>query len=180
MSYWLSVLSLLAAILLGLFFWWQGRRLYARSGLPRGSVIYADTSEWERQQEPLISRKYGIVGKPDYLVVVIEKGSEHHIPVEVKSRSSPPEPYESHVMQLGAYCLIVEDVFKQRPPYGLLRYADQTFKIPFTTGLRTQVIEAANAIRGHRLAASVQRQHRDPGRCQGCGYRQGCGHESLV
>ncbi|HDH09491.1 MAG TPA: CRISPR-associated protein Cas4, partial [Chloroflexi bacterium] len=79
-----------------------GRR---RTGLPSGRVIYADTGAWGRCERPLFSRRYLLTGKPDYLVE--EKG--RLIPVEVKPTVSPSTPYRSHVLQLAAYCLLVEE-----------------------------------------------------------------------
>lgn len=172
----LTVLVLIVGVLLLLL----SRRMYQRSGLPAGKIIYSDTSTWQKQQDPMISRKFGIVGKPDYLVVVREGLRKVHVPVEVKSRKRPLEPYDSHIMQLGAYCLLIEDNFKERPPYGLIHYADDTVEIPFNNKLRGQVLRAAEEIRRNRKASNVPRQHDDPGRCQGCGYRHGCGDEALV
>ena len=101
------------------------------------------------------------------------------IPVEVKSAQAPEAPYESHILQLGVYCLLVEERTKQRPPHGLLRYADATYQIPFTDELRYRVLETADAIRAARRASTVARSHMEPARCAGCGYRAACG-QSLV
>ena len=102
------------------------------------------------------------------------------IPVEVKSRRRPASPLIIYVLDLGAYCLLVEDTLKQRPPYGLLHYADATFKIPYNEVLRSEVLATAEAIRSARTLVDVHRQHDEPARCQGCGYRHGCGAEALV
>ena len=150
-----------------------------RTGLPQGSVVYSDTGAWQRVEQPLRSRRYGIVGKPDYLVEVGQRGRKQIIPVEVKSRRRPPVAYDSHILQLGAYCLLVEDVHGRRPQHGLLHYADATLEIPFTDELRWQVLETADAIRSARRARNVPRQHEDAGRCASCGYVDACGEEAL-
>jgi CRISPR-associated exonuclease Cas4 len=97
----------------------------------------------------------------------------------VKSRRSPGAPLTSHTLQLGAYCLLVEDHFDARPAHGLIRYADATFQVPFTEELRRAVLEAAAEIRIARTASDVPRQHDDPARCRACGYRQACGTDAL-
>jgi len=179
------ILSFLIALLLllGLALLWLGRATRQQTGMPVGQVIYSDVGQWQKQEKPLLSRRFGLVGRPDYLVTVREtkRGRRRTvtIPVEVKSRPAPPTVYDSHMLQLATYCLLVEDYFKQRPPYGLVRYADATIKVPFTNGLRRQVLHAAEAIRRHRRAADVARQHNDPGRCHGCGYRHACGDKAL-
>src|SRR5207248_1150561 len=80
---------------------------------------------------------------PDYLV----KEGKRIIPVEVKSRAAPPEPYPSHVMQLAAYCLLVEDVLGASAPYGFIHYRDQTFRVDFTAPLRAELLRLLNEMR---------------------------------
>ncbi|HRJ40516.1 MAG: Dna2/Cas4 domain-containing protein [Caldilineaceae bacterium] len=173
---WLAVLFLLigGALLLR-----QGRARWQETGLPDGEVVYSDTGQWEKQEQPLISRRYGIVGRPDYLVRIVENGQTHSIPVEVKSHRRPAEPYASHILQLATYCLLVEDVLKARPPYGFIRYADATLRIAYSDELRVQVLEAAEGIRSARGAPDVKRDHREATRCRNCGYRRACGGEAL-
>ena len=168
------LLTLLGGLLL-----WLGRRQRQSSGLPAGQVLYRDTGEWEATERPLRSRRYGLVGRPDYLVQTRERGKAFVVPVEVKSRPRPPRPYASHVLQLAAYCLLVEDNFEAAPPYGLLRYTDATLRIPFTDELRRRVLETADAIRQSRRAPTVRRSHNEPRRCAACGYRSACGSEAL-
>ncbi|MEM7130919.1 MAG: PD-(D/E)XK nuclease family protein [Chloroflexota bacterium] len=175
--YYVVLLAAFLLLLAGLALMWQSRKMRLRSGLPVGTIIYSDTNEWQKQEEPIISRKFGIVGKPDYLVTLKKGRQTLTIPVEVKSRRRPETPFDSHVLQLGAYCLLVEDTFKQRPPYGLLHYRDDTIQIPFSNELRNQVIHAAKAIRRNRSAANVHRHHQAAGRCVGCGYKHECGEE---
>ena len=170
--------ALLLALLGGLLIW-LGHRQRQSSGLPAGTVIYQDTGNWQETERPLRSRRYGLVGRPDYLVQTRDGGRSFVVPVEVKSRARPARPYESHILQLAAYCLLVEDNFDAAPPYGLLRYADATLQIPYTDELRGRVLEAAAAIRQARRAAEVRRSHGEPRRCAACGYRSACGSEGL-
>lgn len=171
--------ALLLALLGGLLLW-LGRRQRQRSGLPAGTVVYQDTEEMEAPERPLRSRRYGLVGRPDYLVQTRERGKSFVVPVEVKSRRRPAQPYASHILQLAAYCLLVEDNFDAAPPYGLLRYADTTLQIPYTDELRRRVLEAADEIRQARRAPDVRRSHDEPRRCASCGYRSACGSEALT
>jgi len=174
---WAAVLLLLA---IGLLLLRRGRVQWQQTGLPAGEIVYSDTGQWEKQEQPLISRRYGLVGRPDYLVQISENGQTFSIPVEVKSRRRPAQPYASHILQLATYCLLVEDVRKVRPPYGLLRYADATLRIPYSDELRGQVLAAADGIRAGRNAETLGRDHQDPTRCRNCGYRRACGSEALT
>ena len=173
---WLVLLAVLLFII-ALIVLRHAGRVRRESGLPEGKIVYEDTDAEEAVREPLLSRRYGLVGRPDYLVHDAAVGE--WIPVEVKSGRAPSAPYLSHVLQLGAYCLLVEDCYGRRPSHGLLRYADATFTIPFTDALRYQVLDSADAIRRGRSAPDVHRSHSEPARCAACGYRTHCG-ESLV
>jgi CRISPR-associated exonuclease Cas4 len=176
-----GLLIVVAIVLLAcgfLFIWW-GRRTRKKAGLPTGELVYHDTGAEEKVEAPLISRRYGLVGRPDYLVHRSEGKRKLVIPVEVKSRRRPASPHPGHILQLAAYCLMVEEVYGVTPPYGLLRYADATLQIPFTDELRRQVSDAAEAVRRARGASEVQRQHNEPERCRLCGYRGACGAAAL-
>ena len=173
----LLVLLLLAA---GIGMLWWGRRWRRATGLPAGTVVYSDTGKEEAVLEPLVSQRHGLVGKPDYLVEVSGAGRRLVVPLEVKSRKQPPVPDAGHLLQLAAYCLLVEDVYGQKPPHGYLRYADATLKIEYTDELRSAVLASAGAIRKARSADNVARSHQDARRCQRCGYLDGCGAEALA
>ncbi len=171
------VLLLLAA---GLGMLWWGRRWRRASGLPAGAVVYSDTGKEEAVLAPLVSQRHGLVGKPDYLVEVSGAGRRLVVPLEVKSRKQPPVPDQGHLLQLAAYCLLVEDVYGQRPPHGYLRYADTTVTIEYTDELRAAVLTCAGAIRKARSAENVARSHQEARRCQRCGYLDSCGAEALA
>lgn len=179
MTEWLVFLAL-ALLVAGGFFRFLALGKRRASGLPRGRIVYGDTADWNRVDVPLLSRRYGLVGKPDYLVEQEVGGQLHVVPVEVKSRSKPPVPYASHILQLGAYCLLVEDTYKVRPAVGLLHYTDATVEIPFDDSLRRQVIDAAAEIRRACTAADVARHHQDPARCLHCSYQRACGDENRL
>ncbi len=166
MGWFLLVLAILSLILAVWF-----RR---RSGLPWHGVMYQDTG-WQRNDRPLMAREYDLVGKPDYLLQV--HGSL--IPVEVKPERRAPAPYESDLMQLAAYCLLVEATTGRAPQYGLLRYATQTFKLPYTCTVRDELIGLLQAIRHDRQASDVARSHAHAARCRGCGFATSC-VDSLV
>ncbi len=153
---------------------WAGRGLRAAAGLPAGDLLYSDTGLHETLEAPLVSRRHGLVGRPDYLVHQTRRGAKAIVPVEVKSGRTPTQPHPGHALQLGAYCLLVEEVYGVTPSHGLLRYADGTRPVPFTPELRRAVLQAAAEIRRARSAADVPRQHNAPERCARCGYRSAC------
>ncbi|MCZ7570435.1 MAG: Dna2/Cas4 domain-containing protein [Ardenticatenaceae bacterium] len=170
MSLLLVVLALVIA-LAGACLWWWARRMAKATGLPAGRVVYSDTADWRAPPGPLRSERFGLVGKPDYLVA----RGDTLIPVEVKPARRARQPYESDVLQLAAYCLLVEVTTGRPPPAGLIVYAGQQWEIPYTDSLRTTLLTTLDAIRAGRRANDVPRSHTIPARCQACGFRAGCG-----
>ncbi len=157
-------------LVLGLLFLWLAQRSKTRSGLPPGRVIYTDTGGWNRLERPLFSRHLALTGKPDYLVA----DGDAVIPVEVKSSRAPFQPYDSHILQLAVYCLLVEECYGRRPSYGIIKYADQAFEIEYTPELEEELLATLDDMRADLEERDAPRDHDDPGRCQACGYRQHC------
>lgn len=178
----LAVIFLLMLALLSLL---AASRAGRRSGLPSGQLIYSDTGfavghiapttlneQGVKQERPLVSKRYGLTGRPDYLV----RTSEGIIPVEAKSTRCPAngKPYDSHVMQLAAYCLLAEDVLGADVPYGVVRYADEEIAVDYTPELREDLIALLEEMNDARLEDDVHRSHEDARRCKGCSMRESC------
>jgi CRISPR-associated exonuclease Cas4 len=155
---------------LGLLLLWLAQRGRARSGLPQGRVVYTDTGGWNRLERPLFSRQFLLTGKPDYLIA---DGADV-IPVEVKSSRAPAQPYPSHLLQLAAYCLLVEECYRRRPPYGIVKYADRAFEVEYTPELEDQLLATLDCMRTDLADGNAPRSHEEPRRCQACGYRRWC------
>jgi CRISPR-associated exonuclease Cas4 len=144
--------------------------------LPAGRVVYADTSAWRATNKPLFSEYYRLAGKPDYLV----RHGQQTIPVEVKSSLAPSDgPRRSHMLQLAAYCLLVEENYSQRPKYGIVKYADRMFEIDYTDQLRSALLQLLDLMRADLVRGAAVRSHHEAARCVHCGYRHAC-DESLV
>jgi CRISPR-associated exonuclease Cas4 len=176
------VIFLLAVALISLA---ASSRAERRSGLPSGQLIYSDTGfavghiapatlneEGVRQERPLVSARFRLTGRPDYLV----RTKEGIVPIEAKSTRLPAngKPYDSHVMQLAAYCLLVEDVLGENVPYGVVRYADGEVAVDYTPELREELVALLEEMSEARLADDVHRSHSDARRCNGCSMRESC------
>src|SRR5512133_532005 len=157
-----AVLLLCAALII---LWLSGRQRH-EAGLPAGRVIYTDTGAGSKVEKPMYDPVSGLTGKPDYLVA--ENGAL--IPVEVKSSRAPNLPYDSHVYQLAAYCLLVERTYGKRPPYGILRYRDRSFSIDYSPALENELEDLLDAIRLQERRGEADRSHEEPGRCARCGF----------
>jgi CRISPR-associated exonuclease Cas4 len=166
---WFVALLGLALVIL-----WLARRNRAATGLPAGRLVYADTTRWRPVERPLFSHVQRLTGRPDYLV----QRRRDLIPVEVKSGHAPPGgPYTSHMLQLAAYCLLVEETYGRCPSHGIILYtedADQVYEIDYTPALEEELLTVLDEMRLALSAGSAPRDHNQVARCQACGYRYAC------
>ncbi|MEM4308729.1 MAG: CRISPR-associated protein Cas4 [Thermoplasmata archaeon] len=123
------------------------------------------------QEAPMETRDGKLRGTPDLIL----KSGEFLIPVEIKTGRVPQGPHFSHIMQLIAYCYIIEDVHGKSPPYGILRYGNTDFEIEYTPELKNllekKIEEIGKALRGEIV---VHRNHNRPGKCRNCSRKEIC------
>lgn len=165
MPYLIGLLAVLSIVL----FWISTRQRQA-AGLPAGRLIYSDHQQWGRIESPLYDPTFNLTGKPDFILET-EQGL---IPVEVKSGHSTHEPYDSHIYQLAAYCLLIHQSFGSRPEYGILHYSNQDFAIDYTPQLEESIINLIREIHSHNKRRSMPRSHDSVARCRKCGFRKVC------
>ncbi len=167
---WLFILAALLAIA-AVILLLRANHQRSQSGLPVGRIVYDDSGGRKRIIErPLFEPTLGITGKPDYLVE--QNGSL--IPVEVKSGTAPAQPYDNHIMQLAAYCYLVEKTLHRRPTHGIIRYRNRSFALDYTPELEDQFLDLVAEIRQVEKDGEADRSHNIAGRCMGCGYRSTC------
>ncbi len=160
----------LALILLAIILFWQSSRQRRQAGLPGGHIIYTDTRAWGKVEKPLFDSELGLTGKPDYLV----EQNGKLIPVEVKTGRVPEAPYDSHIFQLAAYCLLIEKTYGKRPPYGIIHYPNRDFAVEYTHQLESALLDQLAEMRRDENRTSVLRSHEDAVRCRRCGFKKVC------
>lgn len=159
-----------------IFFLWLSARQRQRTGLPGGQIISSDTSQWNAVEKSLYDPGLGLAGKPDY---IIEQAGAI-IPVEVKSSQDPDRgPYDSHVYQLAAYCLLISYAYSVRPTHGILHYTSKagkqrTYSIPFTPSLENETLSLIREIQTRPLRNAPERSHQSIPRCAQCGFQHSC------
>jgi CRISPR-associated exonuclease Cas4 len=139
-------------------------------GIPAGKVIYSDL---DRPAKALHSRLLGISGKPDYIV----KGKGRSlIPVEIKSGRAE-QPYKSHVMQLAAYCHLVEESYKRPVPYGIIVYSDgKQHMVNFDKSLRSELQATVGEMKRALQHECPPRRHSHKQKCRHCSFSGSCRH----
>ena len=160
-----GIVLLILALLLGV----GARRLQRRTGLPVAPIRYDDASA-RAVERALVSHTHRLTGKPDYLIE--ERGQL--IPVEVKPTRRAATPYERDLVQLAGYCLLVEEQFGQRPPYGILRYAGQSWRVPYDDARRDHLLALLDEMDAAERAGDAARSHDQPARCAACSQRERC------
>jgi len=165
----------LIALVFAILTWLLRREGVAHRGPPALKIRYADAAIY--QQPSLVSAQYGLSGRPDYLVRV-DCGV---VPVELKSGKSPRSgrPYDGHLFQLVAYCLLVEDVCQAFVPYGVIEYEDRSIRVEYNSALRKSLLALLEQIRTAKRGGEFHIDHNRPGKCRSCGFHETCG-ESLV
>lgn len=156
---------------LALFFVFRTQQLQAKSGLPDGKIIYTDAEAWFPNNEPLYDAELKLVGKPDYL---IEQDDGAIVPVELKSGMAPVQPHEGHVLQVAAYCWLVERNYGIRPYYGIIQYQDRAFAVDYTGDLEEDLLDVLAEMRQDMFAHQVDRDHNQQAKCIHCGVRDQC------
>ena len=126
-----------------------------------------------RETPVLKSAKFNLAGRPDYLI----KDKEQRIPVEVKTGRRPKAPFFSHVLQIGAYCLLSEETFGVKPRHGQIRYGfeNEPHEVKWDSdlkGLVNEKLEEMNDILKGKMEA--HRNHKRVGKCNNCSRRKGC------
>lgn len=164
MAFSLVFLSLAIAL------FWFAVRLRRSTGIPWVRIVGNDMGGGNVLEQPLFSHRYGLTGKPDYLL----EAQGQLIPVEVKPGRQATEPYESDLMQLAAYCLLVEEALGSTPPYGLLRYAHASFRVDYTPVVHEHILDILDDMRVVLEQDDCPRSHENPHRCRGCGFVAQC------
>ena len=136
--------------------WWY------RAGFGLGWTVSADDMT-------LRARDGGLVGKPDR--IVLRRG--FLIPEEKKAGA---RGFGNHEAQLGAYLVLIKELFGKRPPYGVLVLGTGVRrKIKNTVNLENKVISTAKAIRAARAELEKPLAGTDnPRKCKRCWLSESC------
>jgi CRISPR-associated exonuclease Cas4 len=135
--------------------------------IPKGKIIYSDLNKIGKV---FYSKKYKIAGKPDYIV----KFKKYIIPVEFKS-ALYKKPEKNHIIQLAAYCHLIEEDLGVFTPFGFLIYGNKkAFKIPFNPTIRYDLEKTIYEIRKQIKSKNIKINHNNPNKCLNCSLRIHC------
>ena len=132
----------------------------------KGKIEYIDLDD----SKVFKSKKYGISGRPDYVIKV----GGHLIPVEVKKGRTPQGPLFSHIVQVAAYCLLIEETSGKAPPYGIIKYPEQEHELEYNVDMKNVLLQKVDEVRAALEAGDAHRNHKRPGKCKSCSRRAVC------
>ncbi|MFO7619181.1 MAG: CRISPR-associated protein Cas4 [Thermoplasmata archaeon] len=131
-------------------------------------ITYVDTND--RKPKLFVSEKHGLSGRPDYVLLV----DEEHIPVEVKTGRVPKGPLFSHILQVAAYCVLIEEEFGTPPSHGIIKYSQMESEIEYDAALKAMVLAKLEEMRQILRTGNAHRNHNKPGKCRNCSRRNVC------
>ena len=139
------------------------------AGLDEDSeLIYSDDAE---TAELLEDANTGLRGRPDQIVII----DGELIPLEQKTGNVPRDPHLSHTLQLLAYLHLVEMNTGRSPPYGILRYGeDSIFQIDWDKNAKNQLLNNLIEIQRLMVEGGAKRNHERVGKCQNCSRKHAC------
>ncbi len=141
------------------------RQLAARRTEGRwGSLVAIDPG----RPATLRSDRYHLAGRPD----VLRRAPDGTlVPIELKHRPAPRRgAFRSHLVQVWAYCLLVEEATGRAPPFGVLRYTDGEVRVPWDAAARSELRTVVRAVRAPYDGGGTP----SPGRCARCPWADRC------
>jgi CRISPR-associated exonuclease Cas4 len=161
------VLLLITTLLLYAYVSRWSRRERAEVGIKHETVESTDDSAIPTRT--LRSERYGLVGRPDQLVRVGQK----LVPVEQKPRARRLQP--SHMLQVAAQCLLVQEVYGVRPPHGLVVLAGGSRqRVEFSPALEQRLLNTMAQMRALLYAGTAPEPTWVSAKCRACGFRDTC------
>ena len=159
------------AILLVLLCLERNRLIRSQSRIVSQDLTSDKNLQKIKPSQTYFSKKHGIAGKPDE---VKEEGGEL-IPYEIKSTIYRGRIYPGHILQLAAYCLLIEEETGKRPSHGVIEYANHREIIPYTNELRSGLLTQIKKIRQENPEENdLPPDCNVKGKCSQCGYNYYC------
>jgi len=132
----------------------------------KGKLEFIDMN----QSKVFKSDSLGLSGSPDYIIKV----GDNIVPVEEKKGRTPRGPLFSHILQIAAYCALIEEAYGNPPPYGLLKYPGHEHEIEYNEDLRRMLAQKLDEMRQVMRTGEAHRDHERPGKCKYCSRRDSC------
>lgn len=161
-------IMIIGGIIVWIVLWVLLKRTDVPVQVYKSKAIYSDHKE--KPEKALFSSKYGLIGKPDFILHT----KDGLLPLEIKHSERPKKPYFSHVMQLVSYCLLIEEEKGMTPKYGFLQYkGGQPFAVPYTEKMKSFLIKTMQEMRDYIDLGKCPEPIKNY-KCKKCSYKEDC------
>ena len=160
------IIPFIGLLIILVFYFLKAKRRMDYYEMPKERFVYGDMKS---EGKILVSKRYGLSGKPDRVI----ENSGQIIPYEYKSSNIGDQPWEPHIIQMGVYFIILQELYPEHMiQYGVIKYRNRSFYVNNSNELKDRVLTRAQLIR--RMRGVPNRNHDNPGRCLNCKYRSIC------
>ncbi len=159
----LLILAMAAYVLVGR----RTARERSALGIPSATIVAADDARLGAST--LRSKRLGLVGRPDHLV----RQGRMLIPVEQKP--SARRLHASHVLQVAAQCLLIQEIYGIRPVYGVVVLAGGVEeRVAFTPAVEQRLLRTMEQMRQVLATGREPGPRWDGRKCRACSFRAVC------
>lgn len=146
----------------------------------RTSIVTISGEGHARQfGQAFLAANFGLTGRLDHLLQKEDAGEV--APVLLKEYATADVPYQAHVMQVIAHCLLYADTHETHPRYGIIKYGDgRTFQVDFDEDAVEMLSSVMDEIEEDLGLDDVPRNHNERRRCYACRHRARCDQSLFV
>lgn len=144
-----------------------------------GEELWLKVIPKSKQEFRIESINLGLKGVIDRIDVYPEK----IVPVELKTGTAPLQGvWGSHRIQLGAYCMLLEEHFNTSIKEGVVVYLDSRKEVPVVMNpyLKEDIIQMTESVKCLLNTPDIPLIEKNQNKCKNCGLRECCFNEKLI
>lgn len=120
----------------------------------------------------VVSDRLQLVGRIDRVIIEKQDGRTIYVPCEIKNADTI-KPYESDMLQLACYAMLLEDKFGTEIKKGIIQYKNRKIDVEIDEGKRQKVFDIIKSI-GNFSSAAMPKILENFNKCRACGLREEC------
>ncbi|MBW2993700.1 CRISPR-associated protein Cas4 [Candidatus Woesearchaeota archaeon] len=144
-----------------------------------GEQLWKKLTPKIKSEIKIVSEKLNLVGKIDQ----IELHKNLIIPVELKTGSSPKSGiWQGHKIQVAAYALLLEELYKKKVNQGSVIYLDHDIKrtIIINPFMKDEIIELRKQVEALFKSKTPPEITENKNKCLKCGLKELCYNEDFI
>ena len=118
------------------------------------------------------SERLQLVGRIDRVMIEKQDGRTIYVPCEIKNADAI-KPYESDMLQLACYAILLEDKFNTKVMEGIIQYKNKSIRIAIDESRRQKVFSIIKSI-DNFPSSQIPKIQENFRKCESCGLRDEC------